>query len=355
MSAGAGRQRWRFPTGHSGVSQPAVGNGVVCVASGSTVFAVDAATGQERWHFSTGQYWDMPSAPALVGGRVYFGSKHADGHLYALDALTGQPHWRVSLGEPATSAPAVVDGVLYVGTESGLRALDPATGEQRWALSSTTVFAGPTVAGGIAYVHAGGSGDSRGLYAVDVVTGARRWTCSLGPGWNESSQPTVADGTVYVGCASALHAVDAESGHHRWEFRTGHYVTSSPAVVDGLVYVGSWDTHLYALRGGTGELHWKFTTEGALPSAPICANGLVYIGSWDFSVYAVDAATGERRWSFTAGDWMDGLAVANELVYVGGRDGYLYALDAAVRHEWDEAEKPARRLGQTPRSTSSGS
>ncbi|MCH8349839.1 MAG: PQQ-binding-like beta-propeller repeat protein, partial [Chloroflexi bacterium] len=40
----------------------------------------DAATGQEKWRFETGDR--VSSSPAVVDGVVYFGSD--DGHLYAV-------------------------------------------------------------------------------------------------------------------------------------------------------------------------------------------------------------------------------------------------------------------------------
>ena len=56
-----------------------------------TLYAVDAATGQERWRFGTGPTF---SVPVVAGGVVYAagGAPAADlgpTHLYALDAASG--------------------------------------------------------------------------------------------------------------------------------------------------------------------------------------------------------------------------------------------------------------------------
>ncbi|MCU1652868.1 MAG: PGF-pre-PGF protein [Pseudonocardia sp.] len=48
------------------------------------VYALDAATGTERWTHTTGSR--VFSSPAVVGGTVYVGSN--DHTLYALDAVT---------------------------------------------------------------------------------------------------------------------------------------------------------------------------------------------------------------------------------------------------------------------------
>ena len=55
------------------------------------------------------------SSPAVVDGVVYVGSY--DGYVYALDAATGEMIWRFHTGYNVYSSPAVVDGVVYVGSE----------------------------------------------------------------------------------------------------------------------------------------------------------------------------------------------------------------------------------------------
>ncbi|NLE07814.1 MAG: PQQ-binding-like beta-propeller repeat protein, partial [Dehalococcoidales bacterium] len=42
-----------------------------------------------------------------------------DGALYAVDASTGELRWKYQTGSRVTSSPAVVDGVVYVGSEDG--------------------------------------------------------------------------------------------------------------------------------------------------------------------------------------------------------------------------------------------
>ena len=59
----------------------------------------------------------MDSSPAVVDGVVYVGSD--DDHVYALDAASGQLRWRYQTGNDMDSSPAVVDGVVYVGSEDG--------------------------------------------------------------------------------------------------------------------------------------------------------------------------------------------------------------------------------------------
>ena len=75
---------------------------------------VDALTGGD----------DVISSPAVVNGIVYVGSQ--DGKLYAYDAAgstgcsgspkTCSPLWTVETGGSVYSSPAIANGVVYVGS-----------------------------------------------------------------------------------------------------------------------------------------------------------------------------------------------------------------------------------------------
>lgn len=121
---------------------------------------------------------------------------------------------------------------------------DPANGiAGRWRFATESkIGSSPAVVDGVVYV---GSLDGR-LYAIDAASGAERWRVATKDGIYSS--PAVVDGMVYVGSFDGnLYAVDAASGEERWRFATGDVITSSPAVAGGVVYVGSNDGNLYAV------------------------------------------------------------------------------------------------------------
>src|SRR5947207_6381610 len=68
----------------------------------------------KKWAFQTGDR--ISSWPAVVNGVVYVGSY--DGNLYALDAASGTKKWAFHAGNSiGYSSPAVVNGVVYVGSD----------------------------------------------------------------------------------------------------------------------------------------------------------------------------------------------------------------------------------------------
>lgn len=146
--------KWVFQTGvvDGGFScTPLVVDGVMYITSPwNRVFAIDAVTGKEIWHY----YYPVPEefgllygpwnrGVALGHGLVFMGT--IDNHLVALDAETGEEVWNVNIedvdqcGCNITGAPLVVKDKVVVGVTGGdsahrgyLNAFDAKTGKRAW-------------------------------------------------------------------------------------------------------------------------------------------------------------------------------------------------------------------------------
>ena len=158
---------------------------------------------------------------------------------------------------PAPPAKAVIDWVEagFVPCHTGFNpyefVLSPSTVGNlnlRWKYTAgDAIVSSPAVVNGVVYV---GSFD-RNVYALNATTGAILWTYTTGGEvW---SSPAVVNGVVYIGSTdNNVYALDARTGARLWQYPTGFYVYSAPAVVDGVVYIGSGDKNLYALNASTG-------------------------------------------------------------------------------------------------------
>lgn len=217
------------------------------------------------------------------------------------------------------------------------------------------ISAGSAVVGGVVYAPS----EDGNLYAVDTERGEEvdGWPVELGAG--SGSPPTVADGTVYVGDDSGVvHAIDAGTGEHRWQFGTEGPVEGSATVVDGTVYVGSSDGVVYAIDAASGaETAWEFDTgtgiEGgvAVERSPEGGAETVYAGNTGGAVFALDAATGEPRWEepfVVRGQVRATPTFADGTVYVGtveGIDGFVYAVDTETGEQRWQFEPERAVLG----------
>jgi len=93
-----GALRWKFQTGDVVHASPVIANGTLFIGSwDSWFYALDAATGQQKWRFKTGEDHDIynqvgiQSSATVADGIVYFGCR--DSNFYALDAATGEKKW----------------------------------------------------------------------------------------------------------------------------------------------------------------------------------------------------------------------------------------------------------------------
>jgi alcohol dehydrogenase (cytochrome c) len=125
--------KWMFTI--SGVPRalqvtPIVVDGIMYVTSVNEVFALDARTGRETWHFSRprtqGLAGDAASGinrgVAVLGDRVFTVTDNA--HLIALDRATGKLLWDVEMADSrqnygATGAPLVVNDLVISGVSGG--------------------------------------------------------------------------------------------------------------------------------------------------------------------------------------------------------------------------------------------
>ena len=129
---------------------PIVVDGVMYMTTSfNHVYALDAVTGREFWHYKhkMGAITTFCCGPnnrgvAIEGGKLFMGT--LDAKMVALDAKTGKLLWETEIADPEkgyseTMAPTVVDGKVLIGTNGGeygvrgfVKAFDSATGKLIW-------------------------------------------------------------------------------------------------------------------------------------------------------------------------------------------------------------------------------
>lgn len=221
LDARTGRRRWRVRAEGRIYGSPAIAAGIVYVGDqAGYVHALRLTTGQTVWRFATegtrlnSADWGfdrttVQSSPAVAGGAVYVGAR--DGFLYAIDRATGKERWRndhkVSW---VNSSPAISEGLVYVGSSDGrfVQAVDTATGEQRWrSPAQNIVWASPSVDQAMVYV---GEGDGT-MYALDKRTGREAWRYRVGHRIFSSALPH--EGRLYFGSDDGgVYAINAARG-----------------------------------------------------------------------------------------------------------------------------------------------
>ncbi len=319
LDAGTLEPRWKIHTGGRVRSTPAVAGDSLFFASDDGFLRAASLSGEETWRFDLGgrsvarilphtqppyAYDYLSSSPAVHDGVVYAGS--ADGHLYAVDAASGRQRWRFATEAPIRSTPVVDAGtVFFAGWDHQVYAVTAAEGKEVWRFDTGGIVqASPVLGDGRLYV---GSRNPK-VFALDRKDGSKVWEFTHEDGsWVESTG-VYDDGTVYVGSSDALQllAFDAASGKLRWRYRTGGWSWATPTVAGDAVYIGAISAHPYYFEGVTLErgLHavdrrtgtrlWAVATRalpgfvtGGVFSRPLVLDDRVIFGALDHRVYAV--------------------------------------------------------------------
>lgn len=256
----------------------------------------------KKWTYTT--HGDVSARAAVVGGVVYF--PDWGGYLHAVNALSGAPVWSKPLsdygleaGTKSRTTPAVVGGVLYLGTQQGawLLAIRAATGALIWKTQLESpandpfaiISASPTVVGGTVYT---------GVASLEEAVA----------GFNPAYPCCIARGSVV--------AVHANNGKLKWQTYTvprgytGGGVWGSNLVVDE-------DTNTVYAGTGNNYSHPKADAESAVPgktygtciaesgSLASCNSPNNYVDA----VMALNGGNGKLKWAKSLVTWNQSYAV----------------------------------------------
>ncbi len=210
------------------------------------------------------------STPAYSDGIVVAGCHNESGpSLFAYNASTGHPIWSADVGAIDRASPVIVDGVVYIVSEVGTKAL----------------FSEQTQ-----------------VTALHLNNGTRLWNTTLGKTkvhqdlltWDANNTladctPAYADGVLYITTPDGqLDAVNVKSGTVTWTksvytySRNGPTLKSSPAFADDTVFIGTPNGTMAAYQAGNGTRLWAnptYSTDQSVPSVvsnPVVSNGLVF-------------------------------------------------------------------------------
>ncbi|MGX7675787.1 outer membrane protein assembly factor BamB family protein [Plantactinospora sp. DSM 117369] len=262
LDPATGRPRFSYDAGAPVLGSPLVttvaGRTLVVFAAGATRQAIDAQTGAVVWAV-TGQGMFAGRA-ASEGTRVYAGA--GDGNVYAHDAHTGTVLWSFSTNARTTAYSRLIygpwadtleilpNGLVLVSTVADAFALDPATGEPRWSVTGSYIYAPKLLLddGDVVMFDDG----KRTAARVDPATGQARWTASLG------ARPVSTGAAIHRDVAwtptttGLLIALDLTTGsvRTRLQLTTAAYCYSPPVVIGDMLIVGDQDGRLHGIDVG---------------------------------------------------------------------------------------------------------
>jgi alcohol dehydrogenase (cytochrome c) len=207
------------------------GNYLYVTVPPGSVYALDAKSGAEIWHYTRQLPADIKvccmattRGVSVLGKRVYFGT--LDAHIVALDSTTGQVIWDRevidhSTGYSITAAPMPVDDLVITGiagsefpTRGFISAYDAATGSPRWRFYTVPAPGEPgsETWGGDSWKTGGAATWGSGAY--DAELGLLYWgVATPAPDFDHSARP---GDNLY---SSSMLALNVKTGKLVWYFQ----------------------------------------------------------------------------------------------------------------------------------------
>jgi alcohol dehydrogenase (cytochrome c) len=209
------------------------------------------------WAFQTGQTAEIKSSPLMVDGVLYF---TLPDNVWAVDARSGHQLWHYTYppnhGEHiGQRGVAIYKGWVYtVSPDAHLVCLDAKDGKVRWIVELEDAKKGywstgaPLIVGNHVVIGVGGDLDNLPmyLYGIDPETGKKQWTFNVDP---PPGPGVTTGGTTWI------------TGTYDPELNLLYWGTGNPTpVLDGDSRPGDdlYTCSIVALNPDTGKMAWAF-------------------------------------------------------------------------------------------------
>lgn len=310
----------------------------------------DAASAQKpaqrEWSFDSRAA--ITSSPLVVGGLVVFGSR--DSTLYCLDAESGQTKWSYPAGSGIGSSPRASRNLVVVGTYSGrVLAVDLKSGELEWeGRTGGRIAANPCLVEDLVII---GSNDSR-VHAFNLTSGDKVWTFATRGAVRATAEPVASDRVVVGSTDGTLYCLDTKNGRAVWKRTAPSGILAGAAYEESTnrVVVGAKDGTVLCLDAKSGEMIWRVHLGSSVNGRPCISEKTALVGTERGELHALDVATGKSRWSVTGrGGFNATPLVVGKTVIAPAYDGTLHYVSLG-----DGTLKEKRSLGSKVWSSPAG-
>jgi alcohol dehydrogenase (cytochrome c) len=259
---------WAFQTGAATQikASPLLVDGVIYFSTPDNVYAVDARSGHQLWHYAypANKGFHIGSrGVSMYGEWLYFMTP--DSHLVCLNAKDGTVRWNVAVADAGrgywtTMSPLIVRNHVLVGVSGDfdnltgfLKSVDPETGKTQWRWDSTPAAGTPNATtGGMTWMT--------GTYDPETDTVF----------WGTGNPTPVLNGDVRPGNnpdTCSIVAIDPNTGKKKWAFQPSPHDTHDwdaveiPVLVDAdfhgkprrMLMQASRNGYFFVLDRTTGE------------------------------------------------------------------------------------------------------
>ncbi|HWQ19664.1 MAG TPA: PQQ-binding-like beta-propeller repeat protein [Methanotrichaceae archaeon] len=301
------------------------GTGDIFYAPGGIgiLYAMDQATGETRWNFSTvdsPNLWGHPEVNS--GGGAWY--------TPAIDTNTGLTFWGIGNPAPWPGTLEWPNGTSRPGPNlytNSIMAIDHASGSLEWYnqiyphdlfdldFQVAPILASANISGKQQDIVLG-AGKMGRVYAFNRSTGSILWATVVGRHENDQLG-LLPNGTTTEVYPSSLGGVETPMAYADGKVYVAYNDLASYYTPTGRAgsNISQGKGGLTAINADTGQIIWTRKFNSLNVGAATVINDLVFTASYDGNVYAFKKDTGERVWKYTAPAGINGWpAVAGDTI-----------------------------------------
>jgi len=266
------------------------------------VVSVDGTNGTEKWRHDTGSLEHKRLIPSpddkslIVSGLM---AKQGDSQrvIRSLDAKTGNLQWEDQFPSSLVSNVAISgDGTTCVAEVSdGLVAVDAKTGAVKWENHNLEKLKGGHYSAVGPHGDVFFTGKDQKLRAIDGATGKQKWMLPITD--DMDGMPILGpDDNLYLYGDYKIVAIDSEKGKQLWQYDSKggnlHDMGFNP---DGTIYAYDMQSkQLLAIDGKDGSCRNSYSVTKTWFQSRISEDGTIYYAGDDFRIHAIKVVLQEE-------------------------------------------------------------
>lgn len=236
----------------------------------------------------------MASSPVLWRDSVILAVENAgESFGIAIDKNTGQNKWKVQRSRKINWVTPLVfknnerDEVVFQSGDN-LSGYDPATGKERWSMTSQQFSTIPSAVSGNGVLFVPGPKFLAIKPGNDKADPEVLWEETISTGY---SSPLYHNGLVYaLASRGVLNCVEANTGKKVYSQRVQGTFSASPLLADGRLYLTSEEGDTTVVQAGPeAKILNVNTLRDKFLASPVAANGAIYLRSDEY-LYCIGAA-----------------------------------------------------------------
>ncbi|MBN9503177.1 MAG: PQQ-binding-like beta-propeller repeat protein [Armatimonadetes bacterium] len=290
--------RWIQPTSSSPLGKPVVQEGVVYVAVGQRMYALDKETGNQKWKFPLVDpiEGNFKSTVLLVDGLAIAAADNKT--LYAVDAKTGESKWTYIAPAPIYREPTITGKQITFGmTDNTITSIKIADGQPAWnaPIKVYDGFLGRVASYRDDFLYFTNAYD---MVSLKTTTLKANWTkrfTALSP----DVEPVVAGDTVYVNSSTYVIGLNAPGGRKVFEANSNDRLAFAPASNGEAIAAVTADGKVYLFKNnGLPVVRKEIDLGSQAAASPAPAGNFFAIPTRNGAINLVNARTGDIVWSY---------------------------------------------------------